>query len=165
MPVWSIRRWNPRWIFSTKHMAGSGNRQNFPMPARLICYWSAIKRPRKRHFCKWSKRTLRSMAEGGVYDQLAGGFHRYSVDERWLRAAFRENVLRQFGAAENYLHGWQVTRNPLFREIAEGIIGWVERGALRPARSVVSSPAKTRTKRWTTTATILPGRWKKFAQF
>ena len=37
--------------------------------------------------------TLEKMAKGGVYDQLAGGFHRYSVDERWLRSTFREDEL------------------------------------------------------------------------
>ena len=69
--------------------------------------------------------TLEKMAKGGVYDQLAGGFHRYSVDERWLVPHFEKMSYDNSELLKNYLHGWQVTQNPLLRETAEGIIGWV----------------------------------------
>jgi uncharacterized protein len=69
--------------------------------------------------------TLEKMARGGVYDQLAGGFHRYSVDERWLVPHFEKMSYDNSELLRNYLHGWQVTLNPLLRETAEGIIGWV----------------------------------------
>ena len=69
--------------------------------------------------------TLEKMAEGGVYDQLAGGFHRYSVDERWLVPHFEKMSYDNSELLKNYLHGWQVTQNPFLRETAEGIIGWV----------------------------------------
>ena len=65
------------------------------------------------------------MARGGVYDQLAGGFHRYSVDERWLVPHFEKMSYDNSELLRNYLHGWHVTQNPLLRETAEGIIGWV----------------------------------------
>jgi uncharacterized protein YyaL (SSP411 family) len=65
------------------------------------------------------------MAKGGVYDQLAGGFHRYSVDERWLVPHFEKMSYDNSELLKNYLHGWQVTRNPILRETAESIIGWV----------------------------------------
>jgi uncharacterized protein len=65
------------------------------------------------------------MARGGVYDQLAGGFHRYSVDERWLVPHFEKMSYDNSELLKNYLHGWQVTHNPFLRETAEGIIGWV----------------------------------------
>jgi hypothetical protein len=60
-----------------------------------------------------------------VYDQLAGGFHRYSVDERWLVPHFEKMSYDNSELLRNYLHGWQVTQNPFLRETAEGIIGWV----------------------------------------
>src|SRR6202030_3491606 len=60
-----------------------------------------------------------------LYDQLAGGFHRYSVDERWLVPHFEKMSYDNSELLRNYLHGWQVTLNPLLRETAEGIIGWV----------------------------------------
>jgi uncharacterized protein len=69
--------------------------------------------------------TLEKMARGGVYDQLAGGFHRYSVDERWLVPHFEKMSYDNSELLKNYLHGWQVTQNPFLRETAEGIIGWI----------------------------------------
>ena len=66
------------------------------------------------------------MARGGVYDQLAGGFHRYSVDERWLVPHFEKMSYDNSELLKNYLHAYQVTGKPFFREIAEGIIGWVD---------------------------------------
>jgi hypothetical protein len=65
------------------------------------------------------------MAKGGVYDQLAGGFHRYSVDERWRVPHFEKMTYDNSELLKNFLHGYQVMRNPLFRETAEGIIQWV----------------------------------------
>ena len=71
-----------------------------------------------------AEKTLEGMARGGVYDQIGGGFHRYSVDEKWLVPHFEKMAYDNSGLLRNYIHGWQVTRNPLFRQIAEGIIGW-----------------------------------------
>src|SRR5437870_1690565 len=69
--------------------------------------------------------TLEKMARGGVCDQLAGGFHRYSVDERWLVPHFEKMSYDNSELLRNYLHAWQVTQNSLLREKAESIIGWV----------------------------------------
>ena len=68
--------------------------------------------------------TLEKMGSGGVYDQLAGGFHRYSVDERWCVPHFEKMSYDNSELLKNFLHGYQVTREPFFREIAEGIIDW-----------------------------------------
>ena len=83
--------------------------------------------------------TLEHMARGGVYDQLGGGFHRYSVDERWLVPHFEKMSYDNSELLKNYLHAYLVTRTPLFRETAEGIIDWVnavlcdrERGSFPP---------------------------------
>jgi hypothetical protein len=69
--------------------------------------------------------TLEHMARGGVYDQLAGGFHRYSVDEHWRVPHFEKMTYDNSELLKNYLHGYQVTGQPLFREVAESIVGWV----------------------------------------
>jgi len=69
--------------------------------------------------------TLEKMARGGVYDQLAGGFHRYSVDEHWRVPHFEKMSYDNSELLKNYLHGYQVTGQPLFRETAESIVGWV----------------------------------------
>jgi uncharacterized protein YyaL (SSP411 family) len=78
-----------------------------------------------RHLAAMAETTLLKMARGGVYDQLAGGFHRYSVDERWLVPHFEKMSYDNSELLKNYLHGWQVTRHPLLRQTAEGIITWV----------------------------------------
>jgi uncharacterized protein len=78
-----------------------------------------------RHLLAMAESTLEKMARGGVYDQLAGGFHRYSVDERWLVPHFEKMSYDNSELLKNYLHGWQVTQNPLLRQTAEGMIGWV----------------------------------------
>ena len=74
------------------------------------------------------------MARGGVYDQVGGGFHRYSVDERWCVPHFEKMTYDNSELLKNYLHGFQVTRNSLFRETAEGIISWVGEVLSDPAR-------------------------------
>ena len=68
--------------------------------------------------------TLEKMGLGGVYDQLAGGFHRYSVDERWCVPHFEKMSYDNSELLKNYVHGYQVTRDPFFREVAEGIVDW-----------------------------------------
>ena len=62
---------------------------------------------------------------GRLYDQIGGGFHRYSVDERWCVPHFEKMSYDNSELLKNYLHGYQVTGNAAIREIAEGIIAWV----------------------------------------
>jgi len=78
-----------------------------------------------KHLLAMAETTLEKMARGGVYDQLAGGFHRYSVDEKWLVPHFEKMSYDNSELLKNYLHGWQVTQNPLLKQTARGIITWV----------------------------------------
>ena len=64
------------------------------------------------------------MGSGGVYDQIGGGFHRYSVDERWCVPHFEKMSYDNSELLKNFLHGYQVAREPFLREVAEGIIDW-----------------------------------------
>ena len=70
--------------------------------------------------------TLTKMAQGGVYDQVGGGFHRYSTDEHWTVPHFEKMSYDNSELLKNYLHGYQATQNPLYREVAEGILHWVD---------------------------------------
>ncbi len=72
-------------------------------------------------------KTLEAMARGGMYDQLGGGFHRYSVDARWLVPHFERMSYDNSQLARVYLHAWQVTDNPFFRIIAQEILDYVLR--------------------------------------
>ena len=104
---------------------GFGRAPKFPHCSALDLVLEQYQRTGDKHLCAIAEATLARMARGGVYDQLAGGFHRYSVDERWLVPHFEKMSYDNSELLKNYLHGWQVTRNPFFRETAEGIIGWV----------------------------------------
>jgi uncharacterized protein YyaL (SSP411 family) len=75
--------------------------------------------------------TLVAMASGGMYDQVGGGFARYSVDAHWLVPHFEKMLYDNGLLARAYLHGWQLTGEPLFRRVAEETLDW----ALREMRA------------------------------
>jgi uncharacterized protein YyaL (SSP411 family) len=70
--------------------------------------------------------TLEHMARGGVYDQLAGGFHRYSVDERWVVPHFEKMCYDNSELLKNYVHGYQATGAGFFADVARDIIRWMD---------------------------------------
>jgi uncharacterized protein len=71
--------------------------------------------------------TLRRMAAGGIYDQVGGGFARYSVDARWLVPHFEKMLYDNALLARAYLHAHLVTGEPLFRRVCEGTLDWALR--------------------------------------
>jgi len=70
--------------------------------------------------------TLEKMARGGVYDQLAGGFHRYSVDERWIVPHFEKMCYDNSELLKNYVHAYQATGDEFFAGVARDIIQWMD---------------------------------------
>ncbi len=70
--------------------------------------------------------TLEHMANGGVYDQLAGGFHRYSVDERWVVPHFEKMCYDNSELLKNYVHGYQATGWEFLASVARDIIRWMD---------------------------------------
>jgi uncharacterized protein len=70
--------------------------------------------------------TLEHMASGGVYDQLAGGFHRYSVDERWVVPHFEKMCYDNSELLKNYVHAYQATGSEFFANVARDIIRWMD---------------------------------------
>src|SRR5215469_483504 len=103
---------------------GFGHAPKFPHPAAIDLLLELARSTRNPRLFDIANYTLAKMARGGVYDQLAGGFHRYSVDERWCVPHFEKMSYDNSELLRNYLHAFQVTRDPFFREIAEGIISW-----------------------------------------
>jgi uncharacterized protein YyaL (SSP411 family) len=81
----------------------------------------------RRGETEMSSHTLRAMASGGMYDQVGGGFARYSVDNRWLVPHFEKMLYDNALLARAYLHGWQVSGEPLFREVCEQTLDWALR--------------------------------------
>jgi uncharacterized protein YyaL (SSP411 family) len=111
-------------LFDVKY-GGFGRAPKFPHSQAVDLLLQQFQATREDRFLHIAERTLVNMANGGVYDQLAGGFHRYSVDERWLVPHFEKMSYDNSELLKNYVHAWQATGKPFFREVAEGIIGWV----------------------------------------
>ncbi|HKM68272.1 MAG TPA: thioredoxin domain-containing protein [Candidatus Acidoferrum sp.] len=103
---------------------GFGKAPKFPHASAVDLLLERFRQTGEKHLLAMAETTLEKMAKGGVYDQLAGGFHRYSVDERWLVPHFEKMSYDNSELLKNFLHAWQVTQNPLLRATAESIIGW-----------------------------------------
>ena len=89
--------------------------------------------------------TLDSMARGGIYDQIGGGFHRYSTDARWLVPHFEKMLYDSALLVKLYLHAYQVTGKPLYRRIVEQTLDYVLREMT--AGQGASTRRRTRTAR------------------
>src|SRR5215210_5579355 len=111
---------------------GFGGAPKFP-PA------SAIEFLLRRGETEMTAQTLRAMASGGVYDQVGGGFSRYSVDSHWLVPHFEKMLYDNALLARAYLHGWQVAGDPLFRTVAEETLDWALRELRGPEGGFMSA--------------------------
>jgi hypothetical protein len=83
--------------------------------------------------------TLEGMAAGGMYDLVGGGFHRYSVDQQWLVPHFEKMLYDNALLASTYLHGWVVTGNDRYREVAEETLGYMLRELRLPEGGFASA--------------------------
>jgi uncharacterized protein YyaL (SSP411 family) len=77
-------------------------------------------------------KTCRHMMNGGIHDQVMGGFHRYSVDREWLVPHFEKMLYDQAQLLELYLDAWQISGDESFREVAAGITEYVLRDLTHP---------------------------------
>ena len=112
-------------MFDARH-GGFGQAPKFPHASATDLLLERYQSSGDKNLLGVAEKTLTGMALGGVYDQIAGGFHRYSVDERWCVPHFEKMTYDNSELLKNVLHGYQVTGNSLFRETAEGIIAWVD---------------------------------------
>ena len=77
-----------------------------------------------------ARRTLDAMADGGIRDQLGGGFHRYATDAIWLVPHFEQMLYDNAQLARVYVHAWQVTGDTRYRDVAEGTLDYMLRELL-----------------------------------
>src|SRR5579864_5529317 len=110
-------------LFDSRN-GGFGRSPKFPHPAAIDLLLEIHQAGGCTRMLEVAAITLEKMGSGGVYDQVAGGFHRYSVDERWCVPHFEKMSYDNSELLKNFLHGYQVARDPFFQEIAEGIIDW-----------------------------------------
>ncbi len=118
---------------------GLGQAPKFPQPMT----WEAILRFWKRtgdaRALEMLRHTLTRMARGGLYDQLGGGFHRYSVDGQWLVPHFEKMLYDNAQLGSLYLHGWLATGDPEHRRVVEETLDYVRREMTHPAGGFYSA--------------------------
>lgn len=83
--------------------------------------------------------TLQQMAAGGMYDQVGGGFHRYSVDEHWHIPHFEKMLYDNPQLACTYLDAFSLTQDPQFAEVARGILDYLRRDMTHPQGGIFSA--------------------------
>jgi hypothetical protein len=117
--------------FDSTH-GGFGGAPKFPQPMNLEFLLRAHVRTGDKTPLEQTLFTLRKMACGGIYDQLGGGFHRYSVDAIWLVPHFEKMLYDNAQLSRVYLHAWQLTGNTFHKRIAEDIYDYVLREMTAP---------------------------------
>lgn len=114
--------------FDPQH-GGFGRAPKFPHSLDLQVLLRVWNRTQEPHLLHIVTHTLEQMARGGIYDHLAGGFARYSVDERWLVPHFEKMLYDNALLTNAYLEAYQATANPEFarvaRETCDYILGWM----------------------------------------
>ena len=106
---------------------GFGGAPKFPPAMNLEFFLHTHHRTGSNEAREMVEHTARKMSEGGMYDQLGGGFHRYSVDAKWLVPHFEKMLYDNALLSRMYLHLYQVTKNPAARRIAEETLDYVAR--------------------------------------
>jgi uncharacterized protein YyaL (SSP411 family) len=124
--------------FDERH-GGLGQAPKFPQPMTwefVLRLWKRTGDPRALDM---ARRTLTRMARGGIYDQVGGGFHRYSVDAEWLVPHFEKMLYDNAQLAALYLHGWLATGDAEYRRIAEETLDYIGREMTHPGGGFFSA--------------------------
>ena len=113
---------------------GFGDAPKFPHSSVIDLLLERQKWPGGEQLQAIVEKTLDGMAAGGFADQIGGGFHRYSVDERWCVPHFEKMSYDNSELLKNYLHGYQSLRLPHYKRVAEDLIAWVGEVLSDPVR-------------------------------
>ena len=111
---------------------GFGQAPKFPQESSVELLLRATARGRRPEILEMVTTTLDAMAAGGIYDHLGGGFARYSVDNFWLVPHFEKMLYNQAMLGRAYLHAWQITQEPRYRQILDETIAYVLRDLHHP---------------------------------
>ena len=111
---------------------GFGQSPKFPPSMALTFLLRSHIRTGNKSLLEVVEHTLQKMANGGIYDQLGGGFHRYSVDQRWLVPHFEKMLYDNALLSRIFLDAYQTTRNNFYRQIAEETLDYVLREMTSP---------------------------------
>ncbi len=111
---------------------GFSRAPKFPRPGELFFLLREAQRSGNAQAREMALFSLRKMASGGVVDQLGGGFCRYSVDEQWVIPHFEKMLYDNGPLLHLYADAWALTGEALFKDTAEGIVGWLLREMRAP---------------------------------
>ncbi len=118
---------------------GFGRAPKFPQPSMLSFLLAYSHRTGDKELLAKVQKTLDKMASGGMYDQLGGGFHRYSVDEKWLVPHFEKMLYDQALISRAYLQAYQLTGKDSYKKTVEDILGYVLRDMASPEGAFYSA--------------------------
>jgi uncharacterized protein YyaL (SSP411 family) len=118
---------------------GFGGAPKFPQPMTFEFLLRYAQRTGTSLAWTMLDKTLHAMAEGGMYDQLGGGFHRYSVDEKWLVPHFEKMLYDNALLARVYIEMFQATGDRFYRRIAEETLDYLVREMRHPAGGFYST--------------------------
>jgi uncharacterized protein YyaL (SSP411 family) len=111
---------------------GFGSAPKFPHPMDIRLCLRHWKRTSSEQSLEMATRTLDHMARGGIYDQLGGGFHRYSTDERWLVPHFEKMLYDNALLTQTYLEAFQATRQPEYEQTVRETLDYILREMTAP---------------------------------
>jgi hypothetical protein len=118
--------------FDSIHGGLNKGRPKFPSPMTLEFVLRTYARMNWSRALEIVTFSLQKMARGGIYDQIGGGFHRYSVDERWLVPHFEKMLYDNAQLSRLYLHTWQATNDEFFKKITVEIYDYILREMTSP---------------------------------
>jgi len=124
--------------FDTVH-GGFGGAPKFPPSTALAFLLRVYQRTNDPEWLQMVRATLDAMAQGGMYDQIGGGFARYSTDERWLVPHFEKMLYDNALLARIYLEAYSATREPFYRRIASEVLDYEIREMISPEGGFYSS--------------------------
>ncbi|MBW3650833.1 MAG: thioredoxin domain-containing protein [Actinobacteria bacterium] len=122
-----------------REWGGFGRAPKFPQVSFLELLCRTYSHDRDPNTLEMVTTTLDAMASGGIYDHLGGGFARYSVDAFWMVPHFEKMLYDQAQLVRAYLHGWQLTGNRNWRQVAEEIVEYVLRDLRSPEGGLYSA--------------------------
>src|SRR5205807_4511523 len=111
----------------------------FPVPSRLDLVLAQAVRTKSKELLHMVTLTLDKMAQGGMYDQLGGGFHRYSTERTWTVPHFEKMLYDNGQLVEVYAKAYRATKDAAYRRIVEETLAYIEREMTSPEGAFYSS--------------------------
>lgn len=115
-----------------KENAGFGGAPKFPRPVAFNFLFRYYKRSGENRALEMSLETLKRMYNGGIYDHIGGGFHRYATDATWHVPHFEKMLYDQAQLAISYLEAYQITHDQFYADVARDVLSYVEREMTHP---------------------------------